>query len=201
MHNCRMRLFFLLGLAAAVTASAQNYNNPVLRGINNGVRMAEQIRSAEALRETAETLKVERERIRESAETLRVERDRIRAETELLREETLQLREQRRASETTSDTISDPDRKDIIAQAIVEIGAAYGDVMPYIDRMLYFQEILLKAPAALQEDQLYSFVLGLYLLARFVDDREFRTSLVSSRLPEPEPDPPPVPEQRAVLEP
>ena len=169
-----MRLLFLLALAAAVTASAQYYDNAVLRGLNNGIRMAEQIRSAEALHETAETLKVER--------------DRIRAETELLREQTLQLREQQRALGTSSEPTRDSDRAETINQTIAELSATYGDIAPYGKRMLQFKEVFLTPPAELRGDQLHYYVLGLYLLARFHDDPEFRPWLASTKPPALAPD-------------
>ena len=181
-----MRLTLLLGLAAAVSASAQ-YDNPVLRGIRNGVRMAEQVRSAEALRETAETLKTERERIR--------------AETELLREQARQLREQRRASSTSRGSTSGGDQETSVGRAIKELSDAYGDIEPYGKRMIQFKDVFLTPAAELDEDETYLYVLGLYLLARFHDEPEFRTWLASARPSEPAPDPPPAPVRHAVREP
>lgn len=168
-----MRLLFLLALASAVTASAQR-NNVVLDAINNSVRMAEQIRSAQALRESAAAM-------HETSETLKVERDRIRAETELLREETLQIREQRRASETTSDTSGASDQKEMLSQTIKELSDTYGDIEPYGERMMQLQnQVFLPPYSELRGDKLYFYILGLYLVARWCDDDEFEAWL---RLP------------------
>lgn len=168
-----MRLLFLLVLASAVTASAQR-NNVVLDAINNSVRMAQQIRSAQALRETAVAM-------HETAETLKVERERIRAETELLREQTLQLQEQRQSSDST--TIEDPSapptvlvtREEIAvaAQAFRDLQLNYGEYDRYGDSMMAYFKILFESDPWSDADSIRVSIMAVYLLARWELDENF----------------------------